>query len=252
MQRVFQDPAFLAFQREAARYAILTEDEEKRLIDDYRRTANPLYRNHLINCNLRFVLKVAMGISKKSTGVPLMDLVQAGVLGFCTAIDKFEPARGWRLCTYAVWWLRATMQQERYRLQTLGLTGSLEAGRRGVRPLSISSLDATRETEGGDGDAFVDSLETRETTEAPAPSPEELAIRHQVTEYFYGFMQAHARPLEQDIILHRFLLDEDLTLEEIGARHGVSRERVRQLEAKLWEKLQPILLDEDDKEKRSA
>ncbi|MFA6550172.1 MAG: sigma-70 family RNA polymerase sigma factor [Candidatus Gracilibacteria bacterium] len=105
------------YMRDVVRYPLLSRKDEQEMAKQYVETQDPGLRQKLINANLRFVVKVAN--EYKSYGIPILDLIQEGNIGLIKALGKFEPDRGLRLISYAVWWIRAAIQeyvQKNYRL----------------------------------------------------------------------------------------------------------------------------------------
>ena len=263
---ILEDPEYLRYVREIQRHSLLTPDEERELARKAR-DGDRIAEERLVTANLRFVVKVAL--QYRGYGLRALDLIQEGNLGLMQAVEKFDPERGFRLVTYAVHWIRAyirafilkqwsmvrvgTTHAERrlfYRLpkakRELGelangdpnevlaaLAKQLNATEEQVRsaeqrvygrdmslatPLAATDGDRTLEDvlpdHGPDQDAVVTA------------SVEQEALRSAIDRAI-----ADLGEREQYIIRRRFLADEKVTLQEIGDELGLSRERVRQLEA---------------------
>jgi RNA polymerase sigma-32 factor len=255
---------------------LLTREEENALAQRWVDHRDPRAAEELIQRNLRFVVKVAMGY--RNYGVPVSDLIQEGNLGLIRAVEKFEPSRGTRLISYAVWWIKAYIQS--YVIQTWSLVriGTTQAQRRlfyklpkalaegrlegesqdaqidrlseelRVRPKDVVlmmkamggrdlSLDAPLDNEGG-GATFVDRVRD------PAKGPEQALADKEDAAYRKGLLDEAVSKLgerEQNIIRLRHGSEKALTLRQVGEELGLSRERVRQLEAQALRKLRALV-----------
>ena len=224
--------------------------------------------------NLRFVVKIAF--EYRTYGVRLLDLIQEGNLGLLVAVDRFDPARGVRLTTYAVWWIRAYIQEyirrswsmvrfgttraeqrcfyrlrrERQRLERGGGKADPEklASALGISTTELEAIESriTRRDMSLDDAAYIDTEETRaiaSPTIGPVPSrlfgDEELQSARASTRSMRALESLD--PRERDILHRRYLAAKPATLKEIGAMFGISRERVRQLEARAMAKLRERL-----------
>jgi RNA polymerase primary sigma factor len=195
---------------------VLTRAQEHALAVRARR-GEVAARDELVRRNLGLV--VSMIRKHRRGGVPLDDLVQEGNLGLLRAVEKFDPGAGTRFSTYATWWIRAYVG--RY----------LKGARSAVRPRSGSvalpdfSLDAPL---GEDGDAtFLERLEDQR------PGPEDTCVSSRADRRVresLAKVRGRVGELGWDIIHSRLVREAPDTLEQIGRRWGVSRERVRQVE----------------------
>jgi RNA polymerase sigma-32 factor len=257
-------------------YRLLTPDEERRLAMRWRRFREQDSAERLVTGNLRFVVKIAF--EYRTYGVRLLDLIQEGNLGLLVAVDRFDPGRGVRLTTYAVWWIRAYIQEyirrswsmvrfgttraeqrcfyrlrrERQRLEREGGKADPEklAAALGVSPTELENIESriTRRDMSLDDAAYVDTEETRGDRIADdRPGPEANFADEEVHHLAHDEIQRALDaldPRERDILHRRYLAAKPATLKEIGAMFGISRERVRQLEAramaKLRERLEPL------------
>jgi RNA polymerase sigma-32 factor len=257
------------------RYQLLTPDEERALAAKWRRDRDQEAAARLVTANLRFVVKIAF--EYRTYGLRLLDLIQEGNLGLLVAVDRFDPERGVRLTTYAVWWIRAYIQEfirrqwslvrfgttraeqrcfyrlrrERQRLERHGGRADPErlASALGVRPEELETIESriTRRDLSLDDPAYMDTDETRGDRLADdRPGPESTLAEQEVWE------EAHQRihhaldeldPRERAILARRYLAVKPATLKELGAAFGISRERVRQLEARAKAKLREALWD---------
>ena len=216
----------------APRDIVLTREEE---IDLAARTVagDRLAATRLVRAHQRFVVYLARRYRRY--GVPFADLIQEGTLGFMEAIRRFNPERNARLSTYAVWWIRAAIQDQIIRSAPLARLGSTAArraqlfgGRGGPRPAALD-----------DGAIVpVDSLPSSE------PSPEERLMDarrwRQPVRLLPGALKSLS-PRERLIIARRFLTQPARSRAAIGRELGLSKERVRQLEIRARARRRAVL-----------
>ena len=210
----------------------LTREEEHALAIKARR-GDVAARQKLVRHNLAFVVAIAR--KQRRGTVRLDDLIQEGNVGLMRAVEKFDPHAGTRFSTYAVWWIRAYVGKY------------LKEARSSVRPISGTiaqadfSLDTTVDEEG--------EITHLERIEDDGPSPEERflsaeddrGVRDTLTK-----VRKRIGELGWDIVHSRLQQDEPTTLEELGKRWGVSRERVRQVELRAKHFLHRVLEQERD------
>ena len=257
------------------RYPLLTPEEEQELARRWRNHRDPEAGRRLVISNLRFVVKIAF--EYRSYGVRLLDLIQEGNVGLLVAIDRFDPGRGVRLTTYAVWWIRAYVQEHIRRSWSVVRFGTTRAEQRcfyrlrrerqrlersdgqvdperlaaalGVGAQELEEIESriTRRDTSLDDQAFIDADETRGDRIADdSPGPEstvaevELSARAQM-QIRHALAKLDAR--ERTIIQRRYLNRRAATLKELGQAFGISRERVRQLEARAKAKMRVHLQD---------
>ena len=258
---VSQEEGFSGYLREVWKFPMLTADEEYMLAHRYQDHDDTEAAHKLVTSHLRLVAKIAFGY--RGYGLPMADLVAEGNTGLMRAVQKFDPERGFRLSTYAMWWIRAAVTE--YILQSWSMVklGTMAAQkklffslRKAKRQLNIydngelspEEADQVAEKLGVTGREALEmnrrlaardfslntpmpkdeGMEYLDTLSSDAPSPEALV--------------ADAEEREQEIIKARFLSDDPITLEKLGERFGVSRERVRQLEARAFKKIQESVL----------
>jgi RNA polymerase primary sigma factor len=205
----------------------LSREEEHR-VALRARAGDAAAKKKLAEHNLAFV--VAISRKQRRGAVRLDDLIQEGNVGLLRAVEKFDPHAGTRFSTYAVWWIRAYVGKY------------LKEARSSVRPVSGTvaqtdfSLDAA--TNGDDGDAYLDRLEDG----GPDPEHRYLSAEgdHEVRTALHK-VRKRIGELGWDIIHTRLEQEEPTTLEDIGRRWGVSRERVRQVELKAKQYLRRYL-----------
>lgn len=259
------------------RHPVLSREEEQVLARRAQAGDEQAVRA-LVSANLRFVVKIACGYRRY--GLPIEDLVQEGNIGLIHAVAKFEPERGLRLVTYAVWWIRATLHRyilENWSLVKLGTTQAhrklffalararaeiaklqpeLErdaeveavAARLAVLPRQVREIeqrllgDASLDAPAGEGDT------TTMGEQLPSPSPDPEAEVGEVEERWMLATRvrdavAKLDPRQRYIVEQRLMRDEPLTLVELGRHLGFSRERARQLEGRARRALAPALAD---------
>lgn len=260
------DPISL-YLAEIRKYPLLTKEQEHELAIRYREHGDSKAAELLVTSNLRFVVKVAAEYSR--FGAKLIDLIQEGNVGLMHAVREFNPYKGVRLITYAVWWIRGyiqeymmrqysmvrigttqnqrklfyRLQKERGALDSMGIEPNVKllAGRLGVTEEEVETM--SRRLSGRDLslNAPVDSSgNTSATLLDFEPSLEEAAdeqIGHREEMDVLKKNLEQIRPdlteKETYILENRILADEPMTLQEIGDHYGVTREAVRQLEARL-------------------
>jgi RNA polymerase sigma-32 factor len=261
--------------REIWSFPVLTDTEEKALAEAWRDSGDVEAAHKLVTSHLRLVAKIAMGY--RGYGIPVSDLIAEGNIGLMKAVKKFEPERGFRLSTYAMWWIRAAITEYILRSWSMVKMGTLATQkklffslRRIKRQLNIIdsgeldpehatelavhlnvpeqdvvemnrrlavrdlSLNAPMSREKDEGAEFQDALVDE------SPTPETLAAESQESSYRRTLVRRAMSDLpdrERHILAERWLADEPKTLEELGSVYGISRERVRQLEARALDKV---------------
>jgi RNA polymerase sigma-32 factor len=261
---------------EIDRYRLMSAAQELRLARRYVRTRDRRAARILVAKNLRFVVKVAAEF--RSYGIPLIDLIQEGNLGLMRAVAKFDPERGNRLITYAVWWIRAYIQDYILRSWSLVRLGTTQAQRKLFFSLARTKRELSRLEPGGPAPsataiakqigvtpAEVTSMEQRldgrdlsldaprpgqdgtshlEFLGADAPSPEDAVGDAEERELIVRRVNRALKrldPRERYIIERRFLAEDPCYFQDIGDRFGFSRERARQLEMRAKAKLRSAL-----------
>jgi RNA polymerase sigma-32 factor len=259
---------------EIRKFPLLEPEEEYMLAKRWKEHEDPGAARQLVTSHLRLVAKIAMGY--RGYGLPLSEIVSEGNVGLMQAVKRFEPDKGFRLATYAMWWIRAAIQEfilRSWSLVKMGTTANqkklffnlrkaknrisaIEEGdltpehtKEIARQLAVPEEEVTsmnRRLSGGDTslnapmradgesewqDWLADDTMDQETRLAEA---EEMGERHNLLAGAMGELSER----ERDIIEARRLRDDPATLEELSQKYGVSRERVRQIEVRAFEKLQ--------------
>lgn len=264
---------------------VLSAEEEKKWAMKWYETRDREAGQMLVLSNLRFVVKIAKEYSK--FGFKMSDLIQEGNLGLLHAVDKYDPRKGYRLITYAVWWIRAYIQSFILRSWSIVRTGTTRVQRRIFNGLKkamnkISSLNSSepvsnkllakeldvtesqlRETMGLMKNRDVsmeqplspnkyDNLTFGDTLSDTSENAEDKVIREDMQNKVRGFLDEiyeELAPRERFLLEHRILAETPKTLEEIGDEFGITRERVRQLENRLKEKLRIAFEKKSDTKK---
>ena len=277
---VSRDKGLSGYLQEVRKYPILEPEEEYMLAQRWKNHADTEAARILITSHLRLVAKIALGF--RGYGLPLEDVISEGNVGLMKAVKRFEPERGFRLSTYAMWWIRASIQEyilRSWSLVKLGTTaaqkklffnlrrvkGQIKAINDGDLPPEAVTEIATRlnvnENEviemnrrlaghdhslnapvASEADAeWIDRLEGQEDDQEVAFSEaEELGKRRELLEAALDELNER----ERHIFISRFLDDPVLTLEELSKVYDISRERVRQIEVRAFEKVQKHMLNE--------
>jgi RNA polymerase sigma-32 factor len=255
------------------RFAMLERDQEYRLAKRWREHGDRDAANQLVTSHLRLAAKVAMGY--RGYGLPVSEIISEGNVGLMQALNRFEPEKGFRFATYAIWWIRASIQDyilRSWSLVKIGTTvnqkrlffklrsakskiAAFESG--DLHPdqvaLIAKDLDVTHQDVidmnrrlGGDKSINAPLREDGETGEwqdhlvDQSPSPEAIVVEQDEKDYRHKALIAAIDVLderERRIFEARHLADEPLTLEDLAVKFNVSRERIRQIEARAFEKV---------------
>ena len=260
---------------EIRKFPMLAKDEEFMLAKRWQEHQDPDAAHRLVTSHLRLVAKIAMGY--RGYGLPIGEVISEGNVGLMQAVKKFDPDKGFRLATYAMWWIRASIQEYILRSWSLVKMGTTAAQKKlffnlrkakseiaalqegDLRPDQVSQIatklgvldeevvSMNRRLSGGDAslnsplrsdseaewqDWLVD--EDTPSQESVVAEAEEKNIRMSLLEE----AMTELSDRERHILTERRLKDEPTTLEELAAQYGVSRERVRQIEVRAFEKLQ--------------
>ncbi len=264
---------------EIRRFPILAPEEEYMLAKRYQEHGDTEAASKLVTSHLRLVAKIAMGY--RGYGLPASELISEGNIGLMQGVKKFEPDRGFRLATYAMWWIRASIQEYILRSWSLVKMGTTAAQKKlffNLRRMK-SKLDAFEEGDlnpehlakiakdlgvtedevnsmnrrmamGGDSSLNAPMREDGEGTwqdwlvdtdplqDERLAEDEEKHVRHDLLVEAMDDLNDR----EKHILAERRLSDDPKTLEELSQVYGVSRERVRQIEVRAFDKLQKAML----------
>ena len=230
----------------------------------------------LVTSHLRLVAKIAMGY--RHYGLPMADLISEGNVGLMRAVKKFDPDKGFRLSTYAMWWIKASLNEFVLNSWSLVKIGTLAAQKKlffnlrrikarlnlmeagDLAPEAVTTIARELEVEEADVVSMNRRMAGRDSslniplgeggTEAMSLLPDER--ENQEDSYAHREELSQGRTLiaraldtlnerEREIFVERRLKDEPVTLEELGSRYGVSRERIRQIEVKAFDKVRAIV-----------
>ncbi|HEY1837547.1 MAG: RNA polymerase sigma factor RpoH [Rhizomicrobium sp.] len=262
---------------EIRKFPLLEPQEEYMLAKRWKEHEDPGAARQLVTSHLRLVAKIAMGY--RGYGLPISEVVAEGNVGLMQAVKRFEPDKGFRLATYAMWWIRASIQEyilRSWSLVKLGTTAAqkklffnlrkaknkinaIEEGdltpehtkeiarqlavpeqevvnmnRRLTAPDSSLNAPLRSDSESEWQDWLQDDTLDQESQLADR---EERGERHELLAHAMGELSER----ERDILDARRLRDEPVTLEELSQKYNVSRERVRQIEVRAFEKLQSAM-----------
>ena len=262
------------YMEQIKKFPLLEAKEEYMLAKAWKNQGDVKAAHKLVTSHLRLVAKIASGY--RGYGLPLSDLISEGNIGMMHAVKRFEPEKGFRLATYAMWWIKASIQEYILRSWSLVKIGTTAAQKKLFFNLkkikskisAIEDGDLTPDqvdkianelsvphkevismnrrisgsdyslnspvTDDGSGE-WQDWLEDdTQNQEASFADTEEYLIKKNILSDSLEYLNER----ERDIISERQLSENPLTLEELSNRYGVSRERIRQIEAKAFEKLQ--------------
>ena len=274
--------------QEIRKYPMLTPEEELELSKRWRDHEDMAAAHKLVTSHLRLVAKIAMGY--RGYGLPIGEVISEGNVGLMQAVKKFEPDRGFRLATYAMWWIRAAIQEyilHSWSLVKMGTTaaqkklffnlrrlkGQMQAIDDGdlqpeqvakiARVLDVPEQDVVNmnrrlsapdhslnapvraDSEGEWQDWLVDESESQETA---IGDREELSGRKALLSSALQTLNER----ERHILIERRLKDNPTTLEELSQQYNISRERVRQIEVRAFEKLQKAMHTQVAEQRRQA
>ncbi len=259
------------------KFPMLAAEEEYMLAKNWKTTGNIKAAEKLVTSHLRLVAKIAMGY--KGYGLPVNEIISEGNIGLMQAVKKFEPEKGFRLATYAMWWIKASIQEYVLRSWSLVKIGTTTAQKKlffnlkkiknqiapqsegDLRPEHVSKiankLDVKKDEVismnrrlsgkefslnvqvGEDGDEWQDWLVDKELDhELKFAHKEEMGQRKELLKNSIKILNDR----EREILYSRKLNDNPTTLEDLSKKYKISRERVRQIENKAFEKLQKHML----------
>ncbi len=276
---IASEGALARYLQEIRRFPLLQADEEYMLAKRWREHDDPDAAHRLVTSHLRLVAKIAMGY--RGYGLPLSELISEGNVGMMQAVKRFDPDRGFRLATYAMWWIRASIQEyilHSWSLVKIGTTaaqkklffnlrrlkGQIQAIEEGdltpehvakiAKELDVpevdvvnmnrrlmapdNSLNAPLRADGdGEGEWQDWLVDDEDSQESKLGDRQELGLRRDLLKS----AMSHLTERERDILAERRLKENPTTLEDLSAKYGISRERVRQIEVRAFEKLQKAI-----------
>ena len=263
---------------EIKKFPVLSPEREYMLAQRYREHEDREAAAQLVTSHLRLVAKIAMGY--RGYGLPVSELISEGNIGLMQGVKKFEPERGFRLATYAMWWIKASIQEYILRSWSLVKMGTTAAQKKlffnlrrmkknldayedsDLHPRDVAKIATTlgvseqevvnmnrRMMMGGDASLNVSLREEGEgqwmdilqddnpLQDEIVAEAEEKTVRHELLVEAMDSLNER----ERDILTERRLTDDPKTLEELSQVYNVSRERVRQIEVRAFEKLQKAM-----------
>ena len=267
-----------AYLAQIRKFPMLDAEEEYMLAKNWKQTGNLKSAEKLVTSHLRLVAKIAMGY--KGYGLPVNEMISEGNVGLMQAVKKFEPEKGFRLATYAMWWIKASIQEYILRSWSLVKMGTTTAQKKlffnlkklknQIAPRSEGDLRNEHVTEiankldvsedevvsmnrrlsgkehslnspvGEDGDQWQDWVVDKEMDqELRFAQNEEINQRKDLLKDSIKILNDR----EKEILYSRRLTDEPSTLEDLSKKFKISRERIRQIENKAFEKLQKHMLN---------
>ena len=267
-----------AYLREVQRHSLLTPDEEKSLTQHYVKTQDVQTAARLVTSNLRLVVKLAYEYRRAYKNI--MDLIQEGNIGLMQAVKRYDPYRGVKLSSYAAWWIRAyilrfilnnwrlvklgttqaqrklffNLNKEKAKLSAMGIepTAAEIARRLSVDEKEVVEMDRRLSSGEASLDAPVGDTDGRavsrlEMLPSMLSGPEAAVEASEMGQLVHDRLGKFRETLKgKDVIIFdkRMAAEDPLTLQELGDEFGISRERVRQLEARLTGKLRVYLKEE--------
>ena len=278
--------SFEAYLSKIRKFPMLDAAEEYVLAKNWREKGDKDSAHKLVTSHLRLVAKVAMGY--RGYGLPVNELVSEGNIGLMQAVKKFDPEKGFRLATYAMWWIKASIQEyilRSWSLVKIGTTAAqkklffnlrkiksqiMKADQTDLLPQQITeiadrldvkeeevksmeqrlsghekSLNAPILSDKDDGEWLDWVVDENADQELQIAQKQELDKKQTLLNKAMNILEDR----EKSILYERRLVDEPKTLEELSVKHKVSRERIRQIEERAFEKIQKEMLEMAKKQK---
>ncbi|MGA0120539.1 MAG: RNA polymerase sigma factor RpoH [Methylophilaceae bacterium] len=272
--------SFASYLAKIRKFPMLDAAEEYVLAKNWRDKGDKESAHKLVTSHLRLVAKIAMGY--RGYGLPVSELVSEGNIGLMQAVKKFDPEKGFRLATYAMWWIKAAIQEYVLRSWSLVKIGTTSAQKKlffnlkkiknqifaaeqgNMLPEHVTeianqldvredevvsmnqrlaghehSLNAHVGNEEGDAEWQDWVVDTEADQELQISQRQELQQRQELLKKALHVLDER----EKDILHDRRLIDEPKTLEELSQKYNISRERIRQIENKAFEKVQKAMLE---------
>jgi len=276
---IASDGSLSKYLADIKKFPILSAKEEYTLAKNWKKEGNLKSAQKLVTSHLRLVAKIAMGY--RGYGLPVSELVSEGNIGLMQAVKKFEPEKGFRLATYAMWWIKASIQEYVMRSWSLVKIGTTTAQKKlffnlkklknklaitntgDLSPKNLKEISKTlnvKEEEvvsmnrrlfgkekslndpinDGDGTEWQDWIvDENLDQELKLSQSQELAERKELMNNSMDVLNQR----EKEILIARKLSEDVSTLEDLSIKYKISRERVRQIETKAFEKLQKAMLN---------
>ena len=278
------DSSLSSYIEKVNKFPYLTQDEEVKLAQDLLEKGDINSAHKLVTSHLRLVVKIAMGF--RNYGLPVSDLISEGNIGLMQAVKKFDYKKGFRLSTYAMWWVKASIQEyvlHSWSLVKIGTTASQKKlffnlrkmktrlnkiDNNDLSPDEISQIakelnvskrdvvDMNQRISFSDqslNSPFIGSEENSgemiDFLEEKGDGHDLILAERQDFDYKRSLFIRAAEQLnerERDIVLSRYLLEKPITLDDLSKKYNVSRERIRQIEARSMEKLQNLVKNYDN------
>ena len=261
------------------KFPILSPEEEYMLAKRWKKRGDLKSAQKLITSHLRLVAKIAMGY--RGYGLPVNEMISEGNIGLMQAVKKFEPEKGFKLATYAMWWIKASIQEYILRSWSLVKMGTTSAQKKlffnlkkiknqlapnnmgdlkiehveeiskrlNVKKDEVISMnrrllgkekslnDPIKDENGGEWQDWI--VDDKIDQELKFSHQQELTLRKKLMDDSMNILNAR----EKEILTARRLSDEVATLEDLSKKYKISRERIRQIETKAFEKLQKAMLN---------
>ena len=277
---ITEDSGLSRYLRQIKAFPMLSAEEEYMLAKRFHEHGDTDSAHKLVTSHLRLVAKIAMQF--RGYGLPVSDLISEGNIGLMKAVKKFEPERGFRLATYAMWWIKAAVTEYILKSWSLVKLGTMSAQKKLFFSLrkakgkleildngELTPEDATRlavQLNVSEGDLMhlnrrlaardfslnapvggeEESIEFQDTLVDEGQDPEAIVANREESDKRDSLIQTALAALperERHILSERRLRDDPVTLEDLGKEYGISRERVRQLEVRAFEKVQNAILE---------
>ena len=273
---VVEENSLYAYLEQIRKIPVLTEEEEKKLVYDFKVNGNLEAAQKLITSHLRLAAKIAL--TYRRYGLPMADIISEGNIGLMQAVKKFDSDKNVRLATYAMWWIKAAINDFILRSWSLVKIGTVAAqkklfynlnrikARLGVyedkelepsvvkkiaNELVVDEKDVVEMNQRLGGDKSLNSaagdegdeekidflVDGRQNIEAKLADKQERELRAKLLKECVGQLKER----EQYVVTHRMLSENPETLDDIGNKFGISRERVRQIEKKAFEHLSQMV-----------
>ncbi len=273
------DGGIAGYLTQIKKFPILSPEEEYMLAKRWKKRGDLKSAQKLITSHLRLVAKIAMGY--RGYGLPVNEMISEGNIGLMQAVKKFEPEKGFKLATYAMWWIKASIQEYILRSWSLVKMGTTSAQKKlffnlkkiknqlapnnmgdlkiehveeiskrlNVKKDEVISMnrrllgkekslnDPIRDESGGEWQDWI--VDDKIDQELKFSHQQELTLRKKLMDDSMSILNAR----EKEILTARRLSDEVVTLEDLSKKYKISRERIRQIETKAFEKLQKAMLN---------